>query len=68
MIDNQALQQLDYGIGMSINAFITALGMLCENLDRLRNDEALAYPEQAFKDVLDEMGIHHNSIIGRWQK
>ena len=45
-------------------AMITAMGMQAENQQRIHRGESLAYVEQAFLDVLDRYGIHHNAVIG----
>ncbi len=37
-------------------------GMKAENLERLRIGAALAYGENAFLALIEEVGVHHNAI------
>ena len=38
------------------------MGMMSENMQRIQNNESIAYPEKAFQDLLDSNGIHHNPL------
>ncbi len=48
---------------MVANATIMAMGMQAENAHRERRNEAVAYDDKAFFDLIDEHGIGHNSVI-----
>jgi hypothetical protein len=67
MIDIRPLRELDYGIAVSVQALITAMGMFSENLQRIQRNEAIAYPDKAFEDLIDKTGTHHNGVLRRWE-
>lgn len=66
-MDTRAAEELDYGITMAVQALIKAIGMHWENETRKGNGCSPAYGEQAFSDLIDELGIHHNKVVTRWQ-
>ena len=45
-------------------AIVRAMGMQAENLVRQQRGESMAYTEDAFTKVIEEEGIHWNSIHG----
>ena len=61
-----AMRELDYGIAMSVQSLIKAMGMQAENKQREAQGLAPAYNEKAFLDIIEENGIHHNAILTRW--
>lgn len=38
-------------------------GMKAENANRARKGESPAYLEDAFSDLIDEYGVHHNGSL-----
>lgn len=54
--------QAIFYFGMIVNTLVTAMGMMSENMQRIQNDQSLAYPEQAFEDLLINNGVHHNAL------
>ena len=68
MINEAAMKELDYGITMAVQALIEAMGMMAENQQRIHRGESLAYTEVSFNALIAKHGIHHNSIMSRWQR
>lgn len=66
-MDNQAARELDYGFTIAIQGMIRAMGMHWENVSRVENGNSPAYGERAFDDLIEELGLHHNNILTRWQ-
>lgn len=66
-METSDLQELDYGITMSVCALVKALGMVAENQDRLQKGQSIAYTESSFDKLIDEYGVHHNAVLSRWQ-
>ena len=62
----QAMYELDYGIGMHVNSLVMAMGMDTENKRRIAIGEPIKYGEVEFEKLLIDNGTTHNSIIGRW--
>ncbi len=56
-------QSAAYVFAMAIGGLIEALGMQAANQERLSNCQAIAYDEAAFQKVVDERGLHHNSVL-----
>jgi hypothetical protein len=46
-----------------VRCLVRALGMMSENLNRARRDEAIAYPASAFDDLIDEECVGENSVL-----
>jgi hypothetical protein len=46
-------------------ANIRAIGMQAENMQRAHQGEAMAYPEQAFRALIDEEGLGWNDVMER---
>lgn len=63
----QELKKLDYGFTMAVNTLVTALGMHWENVQREQEGYTPAYDENAFQDLLNKNGCHHNAVIERWR-
>ena len=57
-------QQAAYVIAMAACAMAEIAGMQAANNERAARGEAMAYNEQAFMDVPNRHGIHHNAVIG----
>lgn len=60
MTDAQAAA---YVFSMAVQALARIEGMKAANMERERRGEALAYPESAFVEIIEECGIHHNAMI-----
>jgi hypothetical protein len=45
-------------------ALIELEAMKAENANRAMRGETQAYGEQAFNDLINRYGIHHNAVIG----
>jgi hypothetical protein len=58
MDDNNA-----YIISMAIGGLIEAMGMMSENMIRVSLDQTPAYDHQAFYELMEERGLHHNAIL-----
>ena len=58
-----ASQSAAYVIANSIAAMAEIEGMKAENRSRVRRKASLAYTEEAFNDVVNKYGIHHNAMI-----
>lgn len=56
-------QKMVYVIGMAVGGLIEAMGMQAENQDRLSKGHTIAYDDKAFQKVVDERGLHHNTLI-----
>lgn len=54
-------QQVAYVIAMSVQGMIRAMGMQAANSQHPQDQP---YSEEDFKALIDEFGIHHNSILG----
>jgi hypothetical protein len=67
-MEKQHLLELDYGFAMSVKSLIQALGMQAENQIRADQGNSPAYSEKDFLKIIDENGIHHNSILSRWKE
>lgn len=57
------LEKVAYLQAQTACAIITALGMLSENLWKLKIGETSCYSEEAFTNLLTEFGLHHNAVI-----
>jgi hypothetical protein len=67
-MDEWDARQLAYDISVATGALLEGLGMMSENLQRLRRGESLAYPESSFVDLIERTGMHHNAACVRWRK
>jgi len=56
-------QQAAYIMAMAIGGLIEAMGMQAENQNRIARGEMIAYDDEAFQKVVDNRGLHHNSIL-----
>ncbi len=56
-------QKAAYINAQCISANADIQGMIAENQHRLSLGLSIAYDEQAFAEVPDRYGIHHNQII-----
>lgn len=68
-MDNQAeaMKELDYGFTTAVQGLIRALGMHRTNEYRKAAGVEPEYTSQAFSDLIDELGLHHNRVVTRWQ-
>lgn len=57
-------QQAAYVFSQSASALIEAMGMLCENIERARRDESLAWNNEEFTGLIDKYGISHDAVLG----
>lgn len=60
-------QAASYINAQAVAAHIEALGMQAENAQRVTENKALAYGEEAFASLIDRYGLSHNSIINFFQ-
>ena len=44
-------------------AFVEALGMISENMQRRHRGESMAYCAEDFDRVISKYGIHHNAVL-----
>lgn len=56
-------QKAAYINAMATGALIEAMGMVAENKYREQRGDTIAYTEEAFQEVIQRWGIHHNSVI-----
>lgn len=52
-----------YVRGMLLQAEIRMQGMVAENKVREQQGLSIAYDEKAFVDLIEELGVHHNSLV-----
>jgi hypothetical protein len=64
MMDNTAARELDYGITVSVQALIKAMGMQAANNQHSQNQP---YTQKDFDSIIEDLGIHHNAILSRWE-
>lgn len=55
--------QNTYIFVMAMGAFIKALGMMSENLQRSHSGNGMAYVAIDFEKLADEHGLYHNAIL-----
>ena len=67
-MERDDLKELDYGLSMSVQTLVRAMGMQAENQQRIHRGESIAYPEEAFSKLIEDNGIHHNAILTRWYR
>ena len=56
-------EKTTYILAMAIGGIIEALGMYSENQHRLQRGETIAYGDDAFRDLMEDRGLHHNAIL-----
>lgn len=57
-------QQAAYVIAQAACLMAEVAGMQAENQWRVQNGNSLAYGEDAFQQVIQKYGVHHNGTIG----
>jgi len=57
------IERAAYIISQSVCALIEAMGMTAENHQRLHYGESMAYNYEAFYELLDQYGLHHNAVV-----
>jgi hypothetical protein len=57
-------QKVAYVQAQAAAALIEAMGMVAENMQRDRHGFSMAYDAKAFQDVIENYGIHHNTVVG----
>ena len=62
-MDDHNLKNHAYAITMAVETMVEAMGMQAENQYRLSRGESIAYPEQAFIDLVNRNGCHHNGVL-----
>jgi hypothetical protein len=62
-MNDHILRNHAYAITMTIETMVEAMGMQAENQHRLSRGESIAYTEQAFVDLVNKNGCHHNSVL-----
>lgn len=56
------LAEFNYQFGMTVNALVTAMGMMSENIQRQHLGQSVAWSEGDFTKLLEDNGVHHNSL------
>jgi hypothetical protein len=59
-------EQLDreiYTFGMIVQTLVESMGMFSENIQRLQNNESIAYPEEKFSQLILDHQCYHNGIV-----
>lgn len=56
-------QNLIYIKGMLLQAEIKMQSMIAENKQREIEGKSMAYTEKDFLYLIDEFGVHHNSLV-----
>jgi len=62
-MDERAMQNAAYTIANAIGGLIEAMGMQASNQERLANGQTIAYDDHAFAKLVEDRGLHHNSIV-----
>lgn len=65
IMDDNKIMEAAKLIANSSAAFIEAMGMMSENIERANRGESLAYTEEAFNKVVMNNGIDYNSVMSR---
>jgi hypothetical protein len=66
-MDAQQAKELDYGMAMSTQAMIRAMGMQATNNYYEKAGMPPEYTKADFDALIEEFGIHHNAVLTRWQ-
>ena len=61
--DVQAMQHVAYMIAQTVAAWAIIESMKAANTERMCRGEALAYNEDAFAQIPDQYGLHHNAVV-----
>lgn len=64
---SEAMKELDYGFTTAVQGLIRALGMHWANEYRKQAGVEPEYTTEAFDNLIEELGLHHNGVIRRWQ-
>jgi hypothetical protein len=51
-------------MSQAVSAFVEALGMMSDNLQRQATGSSMAYDLQAFLDVSEKHGLGYNTVVG----
>lgn len=62
-LDQYQLNNQIYTFGMVVKTLVDAMGMMSDNLQRFQNGESMAYPSDAFTNLILENCCHHNGIV-----
>ena len=57
-------QKAAYVMAQSVAAMATIEGMKTTNVERELQGHTLAYAEDAFTQVINDYGLHHNALMG----
>ena len=52
-------------VAAAARTIVAAIGMVVTNAERDSRGEAVAYPEQAFLDLIEHEGIGYDSVVTR---
>lgn len=61
-------QQAAYVIAQSASALIEAVGMMSDNLQRMRRGEALVWDNDDFSSLISKYSIGHNDVLSLYQQ
>jgi hypothetical protein len=56
-------QNAVYALANAIGGMVEAMGMQALNQYRIDRGETIAYNDKAFQKVVDDRGLHHNSLM-----
>lgn len=64
MDDNKIMEAAQLIVNSSA-ALIEAMGMMSDNIERVKRGESLAYTEDSFMKLIQDNGITYNDVIQR---
>ena len=64
MDDNKIMEAAQLIVNSSA-ALIEAMGMMSDNIERVKRGESLAYTEDQFMKLIQDNGITYNDVIQR---
>lgn len=65
IMDDNKIMEAAKLIANSSAALIEAMGMMSDNIERVKRGESLAYTEDSFMKLIQDNGITYNDVIQR---
>ena len=62
-VNEELLRKLIYHQTINTQALVRVMGMMAENMQRQVLGQSMAYTENDFTNMIDELGIHHNAVL-----
>lgn len=62
-METAEFQRVAYTISNAIGGLIEAMGMQAKNQERLSEGKTIAYDDVAFINIVEDRGLHHNSLM-----